>query len=433
MKDNKEYFQDIILYDYIDVITDYHSNGAYQKLKENVTLKYEEDYAIMVRTLNFEANNFASNLIYINEKEYNFLSKSKVYENDILMNKIANAGSVYVMPKHNKPTSLAMNLFLIRFNNLLNQKYMYYLMKTNEAYIKNFANGTSTLTITKESVKNLKFQVPSLLIQNKIASILSNLDKKIELNNQINQKLESMAKTLYDYWFVQFDFPDDDGKPYKSSGGKMVYSEELKRGIPEGWEVFSLSSIVKSNYKSITKNDIFEEIEYLDTSSLTRNQIDVTEHLKTDLDKIPSRAKRIINTNDILYSTVRPNLCHYGIIKYPIKNMIASTGFVQLSTKVDWLSNDLIYTFLTSSWITSRLQQVASLSVSSYPSISANDILELNIVLPKEGKGLDFINTKLDNIYSKISLNQIENQKLTQLRDWLLPMLMNGQVGVESK
>lgn len=111
--------------------------------------------------------------------------------------------------------------------------------------------------------------------------------------------------------------------------------------------------------------------------------------------------------------------------------MIGSTGFVQLSSKKDWISNDLIYTFLTSSWITERLQQIAALAVSAYPSISPNDILELNMALPKDGKGIEPINSKFDVMYSKISLNQAECEKLSELRDWLLPMLMNGQITVK--
>jgi len=424
---NKKYEGNTIpLSECCDAITDCHHS----------TPIFTSSGKLVIRNFNIKKGRLLlSNPSYTNEEIFNQrIARSIPEEGDLIITREAPMGEVCIVPD-GVECCLGQRMVLLKPNrSKINNQYLLYALLSEYAQKQiNQSNNTGSIVSNLRIPLLKELQIPLNKNQDGIALILSSLDKKIELNNQINQKLESMAKTLYDYWFVQFDFPDVDGKPYKSSAGKMVYSEALKREIPEGWEVFSLSSIVKSNYKSITKNDIFEEIEYLDTSSLTRNQIDVTEHLKTDLDKIPSRAKRIINTNDILYSTVRPNLCHYGIIKYPIKNMIASTGFVQLSTKVDWLSNDLIYTFLTSSWITSRLQQVASLSVSSYPSISANDILELNIVLPKEGKGLDFINTKLDNIYSKISLNQIENQKLTQLRDWLLPMLMNGQVGVESK
>jgi len=425
LKDNKEYFQDIILYDYIDVITDYHSNGAYQKLKENVTLKYEEDYAIMVRTLNFEANNFASNLIYINEKEYNFLSKSKVYENDILMNKIANAGSVYVMPKHNKPTSLAMNLFLIRFNNLLNQKYMYYLMKTNEAYIKNFANGTSTLTITKESVKNLKFQVPSLLIQNKIASILSNLDKKIELNNQINQKLESMAKTLYDYWFVQFDFPDADGKPYKSSGGKMVYSEELKREIPEGWEIKELAQIENNIVTGKTPSTKVREyyngdVPFISIGDIRGNMYIVeTENTLTELGA-ESQRKKYIPKNSICVSCI----ASIGLIGFATKD--SQTNQQINSVVCNNFENRYFLYFALNDYF--RFSGVKT--GNTFANMNKQDFSEILVIYPSKDT-LEKFSTILKSSMEKVLNNSLENQKLTQLRDWLLPMLMNGQVGVK--
>ena len=320
-------------------------------------------------------------------------------------------------------------------------KYLFYLLKNLKLNERKSGSGVPTMNRNHLHPLLIKAYKDST-DQKKIAKVLSILDKKIELNNRINTELEAIAKTFYDYWFVQFDFPMSEaqanalgkselkGKPYKTSGGKMVFDEVLKREIPEGWEVLPLSLILKSNYASIGKDNEFETIEYLDTSSLTRNVVDVTECLNPKTDKIPSRAKRIVKKNDILYSTVRPNLCHYGIIKNPLENMVASTGFVQLSSKIDWLSNDLVYAFLTSSWITERLQQIASLAVSSYPSISPNDIFQLNIALPKKGEGLENIQSVLDTIYLKISVNQKQNQQLIQLRDWLLPMLMNGQVTV---
>ena len=114
----------------LDLLTDYHANGSYAILKKNVTLLDSEDYAVMIRTTNFEKNDFNENLKYISKHAYDFLSKSKVYPNDILMNKIANAGSVYLMPNLNRPVSLAMNLFLLRFKqDIVNQRYIYYYLK----------------------------------------------------------------------------------------------------------------------------------------------------------------------------------------------------------------------------------------------------------------------------------------------------------------
>ena len=189
---------------YIEVLTDYHSNGAYKKLKENVSLLDNPDYAVMIRTLNFERNDFVDDLKYISKDAYEFLAKSKVYPNDILMNKIASPGSVYIMPDLNRPVSCGMNLFLIRFNAQVNQRYMYYCMKNSEAYIKSFAHGTATKTITKEEVSNLQlFMHTSIDDQNTVSEILTAFDSKIEINNIINRNLLAQAIALLHHFFAE--------------------------------------------------------------------------------------------------------------------------------------------------------------------------------------------------------------------------------------
>jgi len=375
------------------------------------------------------------------------IEKYILNEGDIVFARTGNStGKTYYHEKKNG--QLAFAGFLIKYSldpKKLNPKYLRYFTISNEyrTWVTNLSLGSTRGNINAQTFSNLPLTLPTRVQQDTLVKILSALDAKIELNNRINVELEAMAKTLYDYWFVQFDFPISKeqaktmgkpgvtGKPYKSSGGRMVYNKTLKKEIPECWEVYSLSKLLRYNYSSIGKQDSYKIINYLDTSSLTKNFLEKTQQFNVEKDKVPSRAKRIVSKNDILYSTVRPNQFHYGIIKHPIKNLIASTGFVQLNSKKDWVSNDLIYTFLTSSWVTERLQQIAELSVSSYPSISPNDILDLQIALPKQEKDLDFINLKFDMIYNMASTNHSENQQLTQLRDWLLPMLMNGQVTVK--
>ena len=192
----------LIIGQFIDVLTDYHSNGAYKKLKENVTLLDDPDYAIMVRTLNFERNDFMDDLKYITEDAYHFLAKSKVYPNDILMNKIANPGSVYIMPDLNRPVSCGMNLFLIRFKKCVNQRYMYYCMKNSESYIKSFAHGTATKTITKDEVSNLQLLMHSTIQeQAAVADVLTAFDKKAEVNDQICRNLLRQAEVLFHQFF----------------------------------------------------------------------------------------------------------------------------------------------------------------------------------------------------------------------------------------
>lgn len=221
----------------ISLLTDYHANGSYEALKKNVELLDTPEYSTMIRTTNFEKNDF-EDLKYINEHAYNFLKKSKVYPNDILMNKIANAGSVYLMPDIKKPVSLGMNLFLIRTKpELADQKFVFYYLRAKEAYVKSFANGAATNTITKELVRNLEIIAPDVLTQNMIASIIFTYDGLIENNEKRISILEEMAQRLYYEWFVKFKFPG-----YEKV--KMVESGDEYGEIPEGWKISQLDSVV---------------------------------------------------------------------------------------------------------------------------------------------------------------------------------------------
>ncbi|MFT3843704.1 MAG: restriction endonuclease subunit S [Lacibacter sp.] len=292
-------------------------------------------------------------------------------------------------------------------------------------------SGTGVPSMTFDSYYNIKVNLPSLSIQYKISKLLFTIQRLIDLNNQVNDNLEQIAKTLYDYWFVQFDFPDKNGKPYKSSGGKMVWNEELKREIPAEWVVAKIDNIVDCNKWNAGSENCFEYINYLDTSSLTRNIINSIVRIYPKSTDVPSRAVRIVQKNDILISTVRPNQNHFGIIKKPLNNLIASSGFAHLRSKHKGLSNDLIYYFLTSDRTINRLQQIAESSVSAYPAISPNDILGLKFCLSKEENFFTRINSILETINTEISANHSENNELVTLRDWLIPMLMNGQVKID--
>ena len=147
-------WEETTLGEILELITDYHANGSSETLKENVDLLDRKDFAVMIRTTNFEQNNFSENLKYINEDAYYFLKKSTVYPGDIIMNKIANAGSVYFMPNLYCPVSLAMNLFLLRVNRQkANQHFIFYYLKINQSYVKQFAEGSVTKTITKNAAE----------------------------------------------------------------------------------------------------------------------------------------------------------------------------------------------------------------------------------------------------------------------------------------
>lgn len=397
----------IKLGNYLEYISDYHANGSYKTLKENITFKRKKNYAIVIRTLNFERQNFEQDLLYINKKEYDFLSKSKVYPNDILMNKIADAGSVYVIPKLNQHVSCGMNLFLIRFNDSVNQRYMYYNMKNVEKYIKSFAHGTTTTTITKDDVKSIKLLIHNREDQDKIEKFLTNIDRKICNNNKICKELESMAKTIYDYWFLQFEFPDKDGKPYKSNGGKMIWNDQLKQEIPEGWEVNKLKSILAENPKSHIKVNEASQIGEIPFFTSGENILFVNSPSVSGLNcylNTGGNAGVKCFLGDASYSTDTWSVTSNSEMKYLLPFILKSLqpsmdrNFFQ-GTGLKHLQKNLLRDFL--------------------------------IVIPNT-KVIDKFKVIINDSFKHESHIYRENKELNSIRDFLLPMLMNGQVTIET-
>ncbi|WP_096401133.1 restriction endonuclease subunit S [Helicobacter pylori] len=196
LKGFNQAWQRVRLGDILELLTDYHANGSYELLKNNVTLLKHVDFAIMIRTTNFENNDFKNDLIYINKKAYEFLSKSKVFAGDILVNKIANAGTAYFMPKLNQPVSLGMNLFLLRIKPNYNNFFIFKQIANYERVLKTFANGSATKTITKNVIKNLLIPLPPLNEQSAIANILSDLDNEITSLKNKKRQFENIKKAL---------------------------------------------------------------------------------------------------------------------------------------------------------------------------------------------------------------------------------------------
>lgn len=405
---------------FMNLITDYHANGSYKVLKANVQIKYKPDYAIMIRTLNFEQNDFTNDLIYINEHAYNFLSKSKVIPNDILINKIANPGNIYLMPDINKKVSCGMNLFLIRFSNKVNQIYMYYNLKNHEKKLKKLAHGTTTKTITKDDIRDFEIIMhQNISIQNIIAFLLHSIDKTIELKYKINSELEQMAKTLYNYWFVQFDFPDENGRPYKSSGGKMVWNEQLKKEIPEGWEVKCIKDIAKTDTKNIipTHNVLYK---YYSLPSVSKNKSYIEEYGNNILS-----SKYIINHYCILVNKLNP--LDSRVIFIPNENnQICSTEFIVLQQENNFLRS-YIYSILCSEHFKIYCKQRISGAI--HKRVAPK--LVYNYKIPYNENIVNQYGYIVYNILFKINNAIQENQELISLRDFLLPLLMNGQAVIK--
>jgi type I restriction enzyme S subunit len=180
----------------LEILTDYHANGAYEKLKAKVTLLDGEDYAIMLRTTNFNSSKY-DEYRYVSEEAYNFLSKSKVFPGDVIMNKIGDPGAVFFVDDRGKPMSLAMNLFLLRFNESINTYYAYLLLTSFKDYIKSFSGGTTNLTITKDAAKETLFPLPPLAEQQRIIAKVQQLQQQLsQLEAQVQQSRQYAQQLL---------------------------------------------------------------------------------------------------------------------------------------------------------------------------------------------------------------------------------------------
>ncbi|ECD9609629.1 restriction endonuclease subunit S [Salmonella enterica subsp. salamae] len=254
-------------------------------------------------------------------------------------------------------------------------------------------------------------------VQVKVRKVLETIDKKIDLNNRINTELEAMAKTLYDYWFVQFDFPDANGKPYKTSGGKMVYNATLKREIPAGWDVKTLSQIA-----NITMGQSPAGESYNDEGNGTlffQGSTDFGWLFPAPRQYTTSPA-RMAKKGDILLSVRAP----VGDMNIANADCCIGRGLAALNSK-SGSDGFLFYVMKYFKQVFERRNSEGT----TFGSITKNDLHSLSVAYPQS----DLLK-KYDDIvsdYNKmIFVRSLENQDLTKLRDWLLPLLMNGQVTV---
>ena len=198
---------------------------------------------------------------------------------------------------------------------------------------------------------------------------------------------------------------------------KFYEKEELKT-LPAGWKYSIIGDFCKDNIKSLSSNDKFKEILYLDTGSITNNKIDEFQTIP-ESEGFPSRAKRIVYDNDIVFSTVRPNLRHFGIIRKPAKNTIVSTGFSVLHNNSGKVSNEFLYMWITNEATLSFLQSIAENSVSTYPSINSDDLMNIKIIIPSDNI-LSELNEGFRKIFLMIDYNNQEITKLQELKQLVI-------------
>lgn len=317
-------------------------------------------------------------------------------------------------------------IFEVRDENVLHPDYllMWFTRPEFDRYARFKSHGSAHEFFDMEEMCEVELPIPSIEEQRQIVAQYQSIANKIKVNEQICEKLEATAQALYKHWFVDFEFPNEEGKPYKSSGGKMVWNEELGKEIPEGWEVKNIREITTSNSENLKSTSDEKFIYYLDTSNITNNRIGTLQYLNLNEDEIPSRARRIVKENDIIFSTVRPNLKHFGLLKNIPQNLVVSTGFCVLRSNIKDIPNEVIYLSIIQEDVLQYLQGKAEMSVSTYPSITSDDLLAIKICIPTIESNLL---VEFHKIYNFIDIQNVQIQKLTQLQSLLLSRLAVGE------
>ena len=398
--------------------------------------KQLQEIAFLKPTENLKKGDIAPNIPMANIKEFQrdvvkidygeFRGGTKFRNGDTLLAKITpcleNGKTAFVNCLQEDEIGFGSTEFIVlRAKENIDERFLYYLSISPEFRKQaiSLMEGTSgRKRVNENALKISDFLIPDLEEQRKIANILSAIDDKIQINNQINQELEAMAKTLYDYWFVQFDFPDQNGKPYKSSGGKMVYNPELKREIPEGWGVEKLEKIANitmgQSPKGTSYNEVGEGMLFFQGSTDFGWRFPVARQYTTE----PSR---IAEEDDILLSVRAP----VGTLNIADTRCCIGRGLAAINSKVG--ANSYIFNVMQDF---KKLFDMINSVGTTFGSITKDDLYSLQLVYPPTELLMEF-DQLVKSFDREIKNRSRQNQELNQLRDWLLPMLMNGQVKVE--
>ena len=395
---------------------------------------HEEDYVSegtpIVTVEHLGDTNFThQNLPFISEADTKRLSKYILIEGDIVFSRVGSIDRNVYVDKNHEGWMFSGRCIRVRADkNKVNPRYLSYYFKQNsfKKMMMNLAVGATMPSLNTKIMNSIELDLLPRENQDKIANILSAIDDKIQINNQINQELEAMAKTLYDYWFVQFDFPDQNGNPYKSSGGKMIYNPELKREIPEGWGVEKIEDIAQTGSGGTPKSTNSSyytdgEVPWINSGELSRTVITSTSNFITE--------EGLKNSNAKLFPSGTILVAMYGATAGKVSFLAFEASTNQAICAI--MLSDVRMRYYLKNVIEDLYQYLVNLSTgSARDNLSQDMIKNIKVVIPSN-EILDRYYYFSNNIIKELTKKQQENEQLIQLRDWLLPMLMNGQVKVE--
>ena len=401
----------------------------------SITHKFDKDKLIAINTSDVENGiMYDGTLTAIEDLKGQF--KKTVQKGDILFSEIRPANRRFALVTKDDCTDYVVStklMVLRKYNNEVDLRYFYYCL-TNQPFLDMLQRKAenrigSFPQITFDLLSEYAFPVPSLSEQEKIANIIFSLDHKIALNKQINDNLEAMAKQLYDYWFVQFDFPNEEGKPYKSSGGAMVYNERLKREVPIGWEVENLIDFaeIKNGATPSTADEANYggDIVWITPKDLSDQQSKFVYQGERNITKqgFDSCSTSMLPTNSVLMSSRAP----IGLVSIAKYEVCTNQGFKSFIPKS---ISDSIYLYY---YIKHHIKQIEQLGTgTTFKEVSRDDLCKFPILTI----GAKDIYVRWIELQNGIADKQLALTKeiaaLTKQRDELLPLLMNGQATVNS-
>ncbi len=355
--------------------------------------------------------------MFVPDSYYDSLSEEKKARiGDILYSVVGSFGKP-VFIDFDKRFVFQRHIAILKPNDKVNSRYLYYVMLNPDFYYiaDKMAIGAAQRTITLNSLRNMTVNLHDIAMQNAIVDVLSCIDKKIQCNNKINDNLQHQLKLMYDYWFTQFDFPDENGKPYRSSGGAMVWNEQLKREIPVNWKAEMLSDVFEVTMGSSPTGDSLNDnnngIEFYQGST-DFGSLYPTERIYT------TAPIRYAQQQDVLLSVRAP----VGALNIAMNNCCIGRGLAAIhheSTAYAWCTLKALQTFF----------DIFNANGTTFGALTSDDLKKHYIISPENDLLREFIRITKP-LEEKMRVVSKEIRQLTSLRDWLLPMLMNGQATI---
>ncbi len=377
---------------------------------------------------------------FVSYEKANSLKKSLAHRGDIVVTHRGTLGQLSYIPDDSKYEEylISQSQFRVTLDtDLVNPVYFAYYFHSPEGQkrLLSFENyvGVPALASATTNFRELEFPLIPKAIQDSIANTLPTIDSKIDLNISMCSDLQTLAKEIYDYWFVQFDFPDKNGKPYKTSGGKMVWNDILKMKIPEGWSVGCFRDLFSSINTGLNPRDNFQlntggNIKYLTVKNLTADgTVDFSscDYIDADARNLIHR-RSDVSVGDILFASIAPFGRCYLVLDDP-NNWDINESIYSIRPNTLTTTSIHLYMSLMQDYVVKKLDHNSAGSL--FKGIRISELQSMNILIPNKTV-IDEFDKNVNSLFKQKNVLAVENQQLLSLRDFLLPMLMNGQITI---